>query len=195
MSIHERQEDLKSRILLLAEKKRLAFAIWCAERLYPNYIAFSSRVGWGDSRVVREGLDLAWDALSGKPSPPDTLEGVIRDCEAQVPSSEDFECILTTPAQDAVFAICSVLDYLQGNDVEAVLRPSSYAIDSVDLYVQESEGLEAGDPGRESRIEEHPLMSAELEAQSGLLQQIGTEDDVIHLVASTRGTTAGNLGL
>ena len=195
MSIHQRQEDLKSRIRLLGKKQRLAFAIWCAERLFPNYVAFSSKVGWGESSVLRRALDLSWDTLLGKPPTPGVLEVVLGECEAQVPSSDEFLCILTTPAQDAVFAICSVLDFLQSNDTEAVLRPSSYAIDSVDLYVQETEGLEAGDPRRESIIEEHPLMRAELESQSGLLQKMGVEDDPVHLVGPIRGTTPGNLGL
>jgi uncharacterized protein YjaG (DUF416 family) len=90
-------------------------------------------------------------------------------CEAVAPNSDDFSELLTTSAQDACFSICCVLDYvLQGNP-ERIAQASSFAVDTLDLYV--SALLDGFDrtphaifngKERDEQIRSHPLMQCEL---------------------------------
>ncbi len=195
-TVYEHQEFLASQLRLLEERKRLGFALWCTERLFPNYVAFRKETGQGDPLVLRRALDIVWEHL--KNQPPSSLTGVAslsRNCESQAPASEDSGSLLVTAAQDAVFAVCSLLDYLEGNDVDALLRPSSYALDSLDLYIQETEALDLRDMERESKILEHPLMRVELEEQRRLLGQLSMCEDVYDLVEGIREVRVGNLGV
>ena len=86
-------------------------------------------------------------------------------CEECAPDSEDFTSLYTSFAQDAVFAICSLLDFLLDGDVARIVGVARFSTDSVDLIVQEREAMDPRDPLRERKILEHPLMQQELMRQ------------------------------
>jgi gentisate 1,2-dioxygenase len=75
-------------------------------------------------------------------------------------------------AQDACLAICQVLDYLQYGAVKHLVQAASYAIDSVDLYVQEIENMHPNSKNLEQQILGHPLMQMELHRQREAIEQL-----------------------
>jgi hypothetical protein len=145
----------------LDHKQQLAFGASCRERLLPNSSAFQRDTGWGDISPVRRALDFVWSFLYGESIDLDEAEGITAACEAVTPSSDDFESLYVTAAQDACFAVCSLLDCLRQDDVERIVQVATYATDSVDLYVQEVENMAANDPQLERKILAHRLMQRE----------------------------------
>ena len=66
---------------------RIAFAASCAERLFPNYVAFSRDANWGNPQQLREALDAVWSHLSGNPLTPSAARKLIKQCEPFVPDT------------------------------------------------------------------------------------------------------------
>ncbi len=164
------KDSLQKRLSSLPHEKRLAFGLSCCERLIGNYVAFRKDEGWGDETVLRTTLERLWSLLSGHILRPKEIAELTNNCEAVAPNSDNFDALLTSAAQDAVFAICSVLDYLADGEVSRLARTSGYAIDSIDLYVQEIESMSANLPDLEERIRAHPLMQREIGHQYRTLE-------------------------
>ena len=144
---------------------QLAFAAACCERMLPSYATFQHEASWGDLAPLRRALDAVWDACAGAPPAPPVVRALIADCEPCAPDSEDFTFLHTAAAQDAVFAICGVLDFLLDGDVAHLVAAPRFATDSVDLIVQENESMDPADARLEQRILEHALMQQELVRQ------------------------------
>lgn len=163
---------LQARLTRLDRKQRLAFGASCCERLLPNYSAFQQDTGWGDIFPVRRALDFVWSFLYRESIDLEDAERITAACEAVAPSSDDFESLYVTAAQDACFAVCSLVDCLRQDDVERIVQVATYATDSVDLYVQEVENMAANDPQLEQKILAHRLMQRELSTQEQTLALI-----------------------
>lgn len=163
---------LKERLKKLDSKRQIAFGALCCERLLPNYLAFQQDAGWGDVAPVRKALDSVWSFFYDQQLSSQEIKDVTASCEAAAPNSDDFVSLYVTSAQDACFAVCGLLDYLLENDVDKVVQAATYATDSVDLYVQEIEGLSPNDPQLEQKILMHRLMQRELVQQEDDLKAI-----------------------
>ncbi len=165
----------------MAAHQSLTFGAACCERMLPNYNVFVSEAGWRDSEPLQNALDVAWAACAGKVTSNVDLRKMLSQCEECAPDSEDFTSLYTTSAQDAVFAVCCLLDFLLDGDVACIVRIARLATDSVDLIVQEREGMDPRDPVREHKILEHPLMQQELVRQRRDLR------DASHIAPGDRG--------
>ena len=165
-------EFLKERLIKLDSKRQIAFGAICCERLLPNYLAFQKDAGWGDINPIRKALDLVWFYLNGETRNIQEIKDLTDSCESVAPSSDDFESLYVTSAQDACFAVCCLLDYLLENDVGKIVQVATYATDSVDLYVQEIENMAPNDPELEQKILTHQLMQKELTQQEENLKAI-----------------------
>lgn len=165
MSIVERLSSLPRLAWLL-------FALACAERLIPNYRAFQQRTRWGSVQALEDGVRLAWTRVRGAQiTPRDVAQAQARVVAAE-PETEDFEGPDVSPALDAAAAVGLVLEILEGASVETAGQAASLAVDTVDMYVDGSLGLEPSDPLREKKIRQHPLMQQELQRQAGDLELI-----------------------
>jgi len=157
--------ELKLALLKMDPSRMLAFGLLCAERMLPNYIAFQRQFGWGDTVKLQDALALASKVAFDQFSRPHNTNFLIESCESQAPSSDQFDSLLVTAAQDVCFAICCLLDFINDVDVEKIVQAATYSIDSIDLYVQEIEKMNPEDPRLEGKILLHPLMQEELKAQ------------------------------
>lgn len=154
------------RVSALPWNQALAFGCSCAERLMWSYRWFAEQSSIGEVKPLGRALNVLWDASRTIkcPSAIDCRQ-LLSDCEAQTPSSEVYESLLTTSAQEAALAVCSLLDYCIDRKIEHVIMAARYPTDSVDLYIQEIEHLSPLDPELEHRILSHPLMQQELARQ------------------------------
>ena len=180
----------------LIPSARLAFALACAERLLPNYLAFHRKVGWGRPETLRKALDSAWEALIEGTLPGDAalaeLELEVVACE---PETEGFDTILVSSALDAACAAGHVLATLRTHEVAEMVAVASLARDSVDMYVQEAESMSAQTPDLEERIRLHPLMQAELRYQAELLLELEVDAlDYRAVKQKHRAPLVGSLG-
>ena len=163
---------LKKQLRKLDSKKQLIFGIICCEKMLPNYLAFQKDTGWGDIAPIRKALDYVWMFILNKPVDFQEIEKITLLCESVAPSSDDFTSLYVTLAQNTCFAVCSLLDYLLISNVDKIVQVATYAIDSIDLYIQETENLKSTDPLLEQKILKHLLMQRELRQQKESLNTV-----------------------
>lgn len=157
---------LASQVALLQKHQRIAFGATCCERIIPNYLSFHQEERWGDIEALRAALDFVWNAALLGPSDVQAVRTLLSKCEALAPDSEGFDSLYTTSAQDAVFAVCSLLDFMLISEPNCIVNTARYPIDSIDLFVQECENMCPEDRNLERRILEQPLMQQELVRQN-----------------------------
>ena len=191
---------LLTRLSALSPGGQRAFGALCCERLLPNYAAFQQETGWGDIHPLRYALDRVWLDISGRSTPSTEAGALAEVCEALAPSSDDFSQLRVTSAQDACFAICSLLDHLIDSSPEKILQVATYATDSVDLFVQEIEDMKPRDPDLENKILMHPLMQRDLASQDRDIESVervfnSAGDAQSQLVALRRHEQGGSLDL
>ena len=166
--------NLLDRVQRLARVSQLAFGGACCERLLPNYRAFQTTANWGNVTVLRNALDFVWASIPTGQVSPAEVQIHIQKCEAMAPSSNDFDVLLVTAAQDACFSVCSLLDFILSADPKSIVQIATYATDSIDLFVQEIEGMAPGANDLEEKILTHPLMQKELVRQNMDLELLET---------------------
>lgn len=163
---------LRNRLNELSTIGKVLFALSCAERMLPNYRRFIREHGWGNDTMLRMALDLGWDMVSLKPVDKRIAIKLKEGCSEQAPDAEDFSSLYVSPAIDAANSASIVADLIIRSDIERVVEVASYARDTVDMYVQEIEGMPPGALDLEERICRHPLMQKELKSQREALEAI-----------------------
>lgn len=161
-----------ARLGQLDARRQLTFGAACCERLLPNYEAFSQDACWGDATPLRHALDRIWAHLGGAVLAADEAGTALEACEAAVPDSEEHTSLYVTAAQDACFAVCALYDFVQDPQADHIADVARFAIDSVDLYVQEIERMHPDDPRLEHKITNHWLMQRELAQQESDLEAV-----------------------
>lgn len=162
----------KERLTKLDSNKQLVFGALCCERLLPNYKAFQLETGWGNYCTIRNALDFVWETLNSDTINPTEVKSVLESCEALTPDSDSFTSIYVTSAQDACFAVCSLLDFISADNVDRIVDVATLAIESVDLFVQETKCMDPYDPDLEQKILCHRLMQRELAQQDRELSAV-----------------------
>jgi uncharacterized protein YjaG (DUF416 family) len=170
-----RDEVLRS-LRQLQVSGALAFALSCAERMLPNYSVFSRTEHWGSVQSLRDALDAGWDVLVGQQVSAQLLTRLEKECQEATPDTENFDSIYLSPALDAACAAGQVLEFVRTQELSLVADLASLSCDTVDMYVQELEGMDAQDPRLEQRILTHPMMQAELSRQRSDLARLQTID-------------------
>jgi len=193
------EDRLRQSLSRLDPWKRVAFMALCCERMVPNYDRFTADSGFGDSQVLRHGIDAAWSWLESN-RVPDDLGTVRARVEQQAPDTETFSSPFTSAALDAANVVASVLDAVSQPEGADAVEVASLARDTVDLYVQEIENLDPNDRGLEEAIRRHPLMQAELRRQREDLAYLerwsGARGDAVRqLRARGGGAAVGSLAL
>ena len=193
-------EFLERELSRLPQMHRVVFAAACCERLLPNYAAFARQVHWGDPNTLRRALDYIWRSITERSVDRGAVDFLMRECDAVVPDTEDFETGLVSAALDAGTAILGTLHALLDGGTNHVLEVASYCRDTVHMYIQDRDDLDYRDPLFDSKIERDPLMTREIERQSALLSTLATSpilDD--RLLKSIREESAdggrSNIGL
>ncbi len=181
---------VRSAVTNLPHQHRIAFGALCCERLFGSYSAFVQDMDWGDEALLRRVIDLIWQLVQDPIVTDEVVRSAISACEAGAPDADEFDSLYTGPAQNAVFAICSTLDYVLSHQVERLVQTSSFAIDTVDLFVQELEDMPTISPGLESRISDHSLMQREILRQMDDLQFLSGDisPSEIRVRAQTKGS-------
>jgi hypothetical protein len=114
-------------------------------------------------------------------------------CEAQAPDTHDFDSVYVSPALDAANSAASVFDLIESRDPARAIEIAYWARDSVDMYVQEIDGMEPNTIDLEKRIAEHPLMRREIDRQRGDLGVVRQEQHPSRLRERFRAPRHGNL--
>jgi uncharacterized protein YjaG (DUF416 family) len=187
---------LKTRLSGMPFIGQLIFGALCCERLLPNFLQFAQ----DESSLgvpLRAALDVAWSIAEGQAADTDDTRAKSAACEASAPSSDESDSLLVTAAQDACFAICSLLDYALKLDTNDIVEVARFATDSIDLFVQEVNSLHPQDPQLEQKILNDPLMQRELVQQDLDLEQLVRVLDpaTVRTTRLARSPSPGNLSV
>jgi len=190
------EEQLNNQLRKLTAKQRFAFALSCCERLYPNYHIFTKEHNWGNSLFLREALDYCWKYLENDDIKGET-DALIKKCDSVTPDTEDFCGVYVSPALDAAVCTTNTLKLMTSDSIDKVVEIASLCIDTVDMYVQEIEDLNSGDPELEKKILQHKLMQSELGRQKedlALVTQYNSVNYLPILIKKWKGQKS-NIGL
>lgn len=189
------ETKIASRLKQLDHRSQVAFALSCVERMLPNYRAFQREHGWGNVQALIQGVEFAWKWIDGLIIPSARLSEVGAACYEQAPDTEDFQSQFVSPALDAATATTVLLDLIQTGDSAKALEIASLSRDTVDMFVQELEEMQANSPSLEEQIRLHPLMQAELERQNGDLDALEAGANIGELKLKWKSPTISNIGL
>jgi uncharacterized protein YjaG (DUF416 family) len=166
--------SLRDELSRMPTRNRAAFAACCAQRMIPNYERFQALSGWGDPSVLRRALDYPWGILSSDAAT--DRAGLKRHeaaCDTVTPDMDDFGRFdFASAALDAAVAVLGTLRCLETGEVDRAIDAATAARDSVDMHVQELEGLEPEDADLEARIVAHPLYQREMQHQQRILAHL-----------------------
>jgi uncharacterized protein YjaG (DUF416 family) len=158
-------DELRKQLKSLDSPRRLAFMASCCQRLLPNYFAFQRQEQWGDIRCLQEALETIWLVLSGTLIDSYRIRQLLEACDQATPDTEDFDSILVSSALDACNSVSASLSYILNPEIDRVVEVGRFATDTVDMYVQEVEGMNPDADDLEAQILGHPLMQRELRKQ------------------------------
>lgn len=173
------RQEVESALMSTSHKGRVLFGVAICQRLFPNYVAFQNEQGWGDLRVLQEGIDLIRQYLLKDGLFDDAEIGdLIDQLDVVTPDTEQFSGVLTSFALDAANSVYCTLNFLRDKNINNILDVSSFAIDTVDLFLQEVLRLRSNDPKRQEKIETSEFMQTEKNKQIILLEKLILMDSV-----------------
>jgi len=168
--------SLESKLEELPHPHRLAFAASCCERAFPNYVVFSQQAHWGGPATLRASLNTVWDFIEDSSGALADLAELVQKAQAATPDLDDFSTsevdLQAAAAQEAAFMVRLLLQFCQDNQLSYAMRITTFARDTIDMYVQTIEKLDPADPELDREIAQHPLMVEEIGKQ---------EDDLLRL--------------
>jgi len=167
-------ETLTRQLNAFDARKQVLFGWACCCRLQPNIRRFQEDVGLrlatsALTDALQQALRFVKDGTKGSAS---EIRKLAATCEALAPRSEDVDSLYTTAAQEAMFSLCYLLDFMMEQDLDLLVNTARYPTDSIDLYVQEIEDMYPQDPELERKILNHRLMQQELRRQQRDLSEI-----------------------
>jgi uncharacterized protein YjaG (DUF416 family) len=193
---------LESKLQELPHSHRLAFAASCCERAYPNYVVFFQLARWGGPATLRASLNRVWDSIGGSTGALDDLAELEQKSEAVTPDLDDFSTsdidIQAAAAQEAAFMVRLLLQFCRDNQLSYARRITTFARDTIDMYVQAIEKLDPADPRLDEKIAQHPLMVEEIQKQESDLLRLTQTRTQAELQAFRRYATnpaRSNIGL
>jgi uncharacterized protein YjaG (DUF416 family) len=181
--------------------KQLSFAYLTCERLYPNYVFFSENNNFGNPLVLRESIDYLFNNLFQVEFNQQEIEILIKKVDSNTPEPGDFDTLLASSALDACTSLLDSLNFVIDKDFSRIENISTYATDTVHMYVQEIEDLDFNnDPDFDGKIYRHPLMKKELTIQSGIInflmrRKSFDREDLQTLLNLQENNSKGNLNL
>jgi hypothetical protein len=140
--------------------------------MLPNYDKFHRIEDWGNPHILRQALHDVWAFLQGQVLTADRIEALARQCMEAAPDTEAFSSLYASSALDAASATVETLRCCTDGDPKRGVRAATSARDTVDMYIQMRDKLQASGPSMEEAIARDPLMVREVQKQDRDLEQL-----------------------
>ncbi|MCK0746744.1 YjaG family protein [Chromohalobacter nigrandesensis] len=189
-------DGFHARLDQLPARARQAFMAAVIERMLPNYALYAQMSGSGDAKVLRNVLDLAWEALAVKDAAIDFDKQAEKLAEQEPPENDD--SFGARRAVEVVMALAALLDALRSEASESPRDVSRLSRDGVHAYIEMTDGAEDDAERLAARVREHPLMDDEHGFQEAVLEHVEaplTRDALKSLRRLGRNEGVSNLGL
>jgi uncharacterized protein YjaG (DUF416 family) len=148
-------------------RQAAAFCAGCAERLLPNYMAFSKQERWGSPNVLRFELDKCWPMITAEQIQRHEVEGDITAVERLIPHTEHFSFPFTTEAGVAAVAVLCCFACIRDKLSEYAVEASWQSINTVSHYLATRASLN-GKHLNDEMIWSDPAWAQELDVQEKL---------------------------
>ena len=186
----EHDRALKLELLALPHRAQAAFAVACAERLYPAYAAFVDSSGREDNDLVRHTLDVAWEGARSGSLQAEDPAALVELCVALIRRDDSGEDPIPAHADDAIAAAAYCLQAAAGLDEDAAGWAASRVSDCLDNFLVTTE-IDLSDPDAEQKVWEHPLVRAEVERRAADLRRLADAADWEAAVDDVRASATG----
>ncbi|MCK0713354.1 YjaG family protein [Chromohalobacter sarecensis] len=189
-------DGFHARLDQLPARARQAFMAAVIERMLPNYALYAQMSGSGDAKVLRNVLDLAWEALAVKDAAIDFDKQAEKLAEQEPPENDD--SFGARRAVEVVMALTALLDALRSEASESPRDVSRLSRDGVHAYIEMTDGADDDAERLAVRVREHPLMDDEHGFQEAVLEHVEaplTRDALKSLRRLGRNEGVSNLGL
>jgi uncharacterized protein len=165
-------------------------------------VVFFQRAHWGGPAALRTSLNRVWDFIEGSSRALDDLAELEQKCESVTPDLDNFSTpdidVQAGAAQEAAFMVRLLLQFCRDNQPSYALRITTFARDTIDMYVQVIEKLDPADSQLNEKVAQHPLMLQEIRKQENdliKLTQIKTRDELQEFREYAIHPERSNIGL
>jgi uncharacterized protein YjaG (DUF416 family) len=179
----------------LNRTQKLIFACCCCEQMLPNYQAFAHDTNNKNYHVLSSAMNRLWKAVEQEASS-EELKKIKSVVSKLMPDDDRDLSIYTHLAQFTVMAVADTLSFCIHDDHDALNNVPSFALDSVDDFLQTINApFEGGAPSEviaTDWITNTPIYVAELRAQNediAVLKSVSVVDS--GLVAKLRLRSQG----
>lgn len=148
------------------------FGVMTCEKLLPNYVFFSKRNHWGDTNILEKGLVSMYDFIYKSHISKEELRELQGEIEDITPDLDDFNDFSASYALDTCCAFIESINFILTFKMDNLLNISSFARDTVDMFVQEYRGLDPNDSNLELLILEDKYYVNECNRQQALAEYI-----------------------
>ena len=160
-------------------KKQLTFAYLTCERLYPNYVYFSSNYNFGDASILKTSIDYTLSCILNTSIDQKKVNNLLKAISDNTPDTEHFETHFVSSALDSCTVVAETLDFLIDKKSSRLKDILTFATDTVYMYIQELESLDFNsDKDFQKKIDLHPLMQKELSIQTGIVRYLSKSKNI-----------------
>lgn len=172
-------ENIHKEIKFSSNEVLSVFALLACERLFSNYSFFSEEFNFGDSKILREGINNIRDIIFYKKRITEKqLEESIKEIDSITPTPEDFNTIIASSALDACCVVMETLSFLFDKSLKRITDISILCIDTADMYIQDKHDLKYDDKEFRRKINLDPMMIRELNTQKNILAILKTKTEI-----------------
>lgn len=148
----------------VSSETKFLLALDISKKLYPDYLSFATKTGFGDSAVLEEALTFSETSFKNLESDSPLLNELIEKVVAVTPDNEDFSSWEITYAANASQAVYELLLYLKDSKNKHISDICSLMIDTTDFKI-----AAANEHLSDEGIFKHPQM---LETMNEILQKL-----------------------
>jgi hypothetical protein len=165
-------DELDSNLKTLSSRKQIAFAAWCAHRLFGRFERFlATKLGDDAIRRLRQALADVWQLAYGKTLILDDLSEALRICyDADWDQEDDDSDLDNTGAIETIECLIRTFECARDESSRQAAEAAERVINVIDFDLAMLEGVE--DPFS------HPRMRRELNQQAEFLKLLSAQPAV-----------------
>ncbi len=175
------------KLKILDKRKQITFAYLTCERLFRNYLHFSTQYKFGNPILIRNVIDQIRRYINGYELTAAEAKQLINTVSINSPLPEKYDSIYASSALDACTVIIDSLNFIFDENTSRLVDISTMAFDTVDMFIQERDNLDFNvDMEFENKIQNDKLYKTEENIQIGIINYLTkidsiTEDDLNEL--------------
>lgn len=165
----------------LSQWQQIAFSAALLERMLPNYQMFSEVSEFGNSKLLRNQLDIIWQWLSQPNTTKINIDAQLVKLEIETPNPDEYDFFGVFPALDTCMALAALWQLMQSKpqkknkniaaDLDDIRSISRLSLNSVSYYVELllQQELTTNESVTLATINAHPLTQWEIDTQQELI--------------------------